>query len=369
MRKTYLVTKVTGIEKAAFPVIDAHNHLWGNPDIERIIETMNSAGVVGFCNLTGNLGIVFSNGGYTVSPCDISDMQNRCQEKHPGRFYYFTMSGFAHPPDEPLFLDQKKFVDECMETLHAHVEQGAKGLKILKELGLTHRDGKGELIAVDDPGLFPIWEEAGKLKIPVLIHQADPSGFFEPVHEENEHYESLRKYPSWSFADPKYPRKQDLLRRRDNLVKQHPDTIFILPHVANHAENLSYVSQLLDNNPNVYIDFSARIDELGRQPYSAREFFIRHQDRIIFGTDMPADMDSSLEMYRTNFRFLETFDESFFAPDYDGTFSRSRWPICGIGLPKDILEKIYYKNIFKIIPSLERDLLRVPGKQKSELNN
>jgi predicted TIM-barrel fold metal-dependent hydrolase len=103
----------------------------------------------------------------------------------------------------------------------------------------------------------------------------------------------------------------------------------------------------------VYIDFSARIDELGRQPYSSREFFIRHQDRIVFGTDMPANTDDSVEMYRTYFRFLETFDESFYSPDYDGTFERARWPVCGIGLPKEVLRKIYYENILRIIPSLK----------------
>ncbi|MCX6224099.1 MAG: amidohydrolase family protein, partial [Bacteroidia bacterium] len=224
MRNTYLSTKVTEIRKAAFPVIDAHNHLWGSPDIHRIIETMNAVGVIGFCNLTGNLKILFSDGGYTVAPCDISDFLNRSNEKYPGRFYCFTMAGFAHPATRPLFHDEKKFVEEFIETLHLHVGLGAKGLKVLKELGLQHRDSKGDLIPVDDPRLFPIWEEAAKLNIPVLIHQADPSGFFEPVTPDNEHYGSLLKYPSWSFADPEYPRKADLLKRRDNLIKQHPDT-------------------------------------------------------------------------------------------------------------------------------------------------
>jgi predicted TIM-barrel fold metal-dependent hydrolase len=266
------------------------------------------------------------------------------------------MSNFARPVDKPLFEDYKRFVSECIETLQEHVRLGAKGLKILKELGLHYHDADGKLINCDDPRLSPIWEEAASLKIPVLIHQADPAGFFEPVTSENEHYESLIKYPSWSFADPKYPRKTELLKRRDNLIKQHPDTIFILPHFGNYAENISYVSNLLDENPNVYIDFSARLDELGRQPYSSREFFIRHQDRIIFGTDMPADIDSSVEMYRTYFRFLETFDESFYSPDYDGTFDRARWPICGIGLPKEVLKKIYQDNVLKIIPSLKEDI-------------
>ncbi len=359
MLRTYLSTKVTEITKAAFPVIDAHNHLWGSPDIDRITDTMNEVGVVSFANLTGNLQILFSDGGYTVAPCNISDFLNSSNEKYPGRFYCFTMAGFARPTDEPLFHDPARFVEEFIETLHLHVGLGAKGLKVLKELGLQHRDSKGDLIPVDDPRLFDIWEEAGKLKIPVLIHQADPSGFFEPITPDNEHYGSLQKYPSWSFADPKYPRKQELLDRRNNLIRLHPNTLFILPHVANHAENIASVSQLLTENPNVYIDFSARIDELGRQPYSSRDLFIKYQDRIIFGTDMPANIDSSAEMYRTYFRFLETYDEGFFSPDYDGTFDRARWPICGIGLPKEVLEKIYYKNILKIIPSLETGFVQM----------
>jgi predicted TIM-barrel fold metal-dependent hydrolase len=263
------------------------------------------------------------------------------------------MANFAQPSGSPLFSDHKRFVDDCIATLNKHVQMGAKGLKILKELGLHYRDSDGKLISCTDPRLAPIWEEAGRLGIPVLIHQADPSGFFEPVTPENEHYESLKKYPSWSFADPKFPRKTELLKRRDELIRKHPETIFILPHFGNYAENIQYVSDLLSENPNVYIDFSARIDELGRQPYSSREFFIRHQDRIVFGTDMPANTDDSVEMYRTYFRFLETFDESFYSPDYDGTFERARWPVCGIGLPKEVLRKIYYENILKIIPSLK----------------
>jgi predicted TIM-barrel fold metal-dependent hydrolase len=355
-KKTYLVQEPTSINKAAFPAIDAHNHLWGNWQVDRVINTMDEVGVIGYCDLTANVRIEFSQGGYVIHPGNIADFTEHCAGKYPRRFYCFTMANFAKPTGKPLFEDDKRFVEECIETLHSHVGQGAKGLKILKELGLHYRDSKGALIHSNDPRLAPIWEEAARLNIPVLMHQADPSGFFEPVTPENEHYESLRKYPTWSFADPKYPRKKDLLRLRDDLIRQHPNTTFILPHFANYPENILYVSKLLDENPNVYIDFSARIDELGRQPYSAKEFFITYQDRIIFGTDMPANIDSSVEMYRTYFRFLETFDESFYAPDYDGTFDQARWPICGIGLPREVLKKIYHENILKIIPSLKTEL-------------
>ena len=356
VKKNFLVRDLTPLGKPSYPVIDAHNHLWGNWQVGRVVETMDRAGVVSYCDLTGNVRIEFSGGGYVIHPGDIDEFFSNCPANYPGRFYCFTMADFATPVQKPLFTDHRKFVDQCIETLNLHHGKGAKGLKILKELGLHYRDGSGELIFCDDERLFPIWEEAGRLNMPVLIHQADPAGFFEPVTPENEHYESLIKFPSWSFADPKFPRKTELLKKRDNLIRLHPGTTFILPHFGNYAENVAYVSDMLDSYPNAFIDFSARIDELGRQPYSAREFFIRHQDRIIFGTDMPANIDSSLEMYRTYYRFLETFDESFYSPDYDGTFERSRWPICGIGLPGEVLKKIYHGNILRIIPSLAGEI-------------
>jgi predicted TIM-barrel fold metal-dependent hydrolase len=351
-KKTYISNKLTPIEKAAYAVIDAHNHLWGNWQVDKIIKTMNETGVVQYCDLTANVKIEFAGGGYTIQPGSIHDFFRYAADKFPGRFYCFTMSGFAHPANKPLFTDSGAFVREFIETLRDHVELGAKGLKVLKELGLHYRDSEGNIIFCDDERLFPIWEEAARLKIPILIHQSDPTGFFEAVGAENEHRESLTKYPGWSFADPKFPRKAVLLKRQENLIRLHPNTTFILPHFAN-SENIPYVSGLLDENPNVYLDFAARIDELGRQPYSAREFFIKYQDRIIFGADMPADIESSVEMYRTYFRFLETYDEGFYSPDYDGTFEQARWTICGIGLPGNVLKKIYHENVMKLIPSLQ----------------
>lgn len=339
-------------DKAAFGVIDAHNHLWGNWDIDKTLEVMENVGVVSYCDLTANVHISWIEGGYSIGSGRIENFFDNCGKPYPGKFYCFTTATFAASVEEPLFEDAGRFVGETVELLNEHVKLGARGLKILKELGLHYRDTKGNLISIDDQRLVPIWEEAGKLGIPVLMHQSDPVGFFEPVTPDNEHYDSLKKYPSWSFADSKFPHKARLLKHRDNLIRQHPETTFILPHVANFAENLSYVSRLLDENPNVYIDISARIDELGRQPYTAREFFIKYQDRILFGTDMPV----SAEMYRCYFRFLETFDEYFFPPDYDGTFDRHRWAICGMGLPEDVLKKVYYQNALNVIPGLKDDI-------------
>jgi predicted TIM-barrel fold metal-dependent hydrolase len=335
--------------KAKFPVVDAHNHLWGNwSSVSEILEVMNDVGVESYCDLTGNVSLEMRDGGYVVSPGDIDDFFLHCSVPHPGRFYCFTTASFAEPCDKPLIRDYRGFVERTVELLREHVAKGAKGLKILKELGLRYRDEDGDLIRLDDERLAPIWDEAGRLGVPVLMHQSDPYGFFEPVTEENEHYDSLLKYHDWSFCDSKFPGKLELLKRRDAMIANHPNTTFMLPHVANFAENLDYVGNLLDENHNVFVDFSARIDELGRQPYSARKFMIDYQDRIYFGTDLPV----SREVYRCYFRFLETYDEYFIPPDYDGTFGRYRWNIYGIGLPDEVLKKIYYKNIIKIIPSL-----------------
>jgi len=348
-QKCYLFKKEHIPEKAKYPVIDAHNHLWGDwSKIDETAATMDQVGVKLYCDLTSNIRVEWVKGGYRFEPGDIDNFNRHCIKRHPGRFYGFTTANFARPIDRPLFTDIDVFVEEARQTMRNHVKKGARGLKILKELGLHYRDGQGRLIKLDDPGLGPVWEEAAALGIPVLMHQSDCYGFFEPVLPENEHYESLLKYPSWSFADAKFPRKEELLARRDQVIRNHPRTTFMLPHVANFPENLDYVGQLLDRHPNVFLDFSARMDELGRQPYTARKFFLKYQDRIYFGTDMPA----SAAMYRCYFRFLETYDEYFVPPDYDGTFGRFRWHIYGLGLPDAVLKKIYYENVLRIVPGL-----------------
>ena len=352
MAGCYLVSDDHTPQRARFPVIDAHNHLcaaWET--IDKVVEVMDAVGVACYCDLTSNVNFQWADGGYLFNPGNIGDFFAKTVAHHPHRFYGFTMATLARPANEPLLSDYGAFVEETVNVLRDHVARGARGLKVLKELGLRCRDNDGNLIHVDDERLAPVWDEASRLGIPVLMHQSDPRGFFEPVTPDNEHYDSLQKYPSWSFCDPKFPHKAEMIERRDRLVGNHPDTTFLLPHVANYAEDLAYVGRLLDENPNVFIDFSARCDELGRRPYTAREFLIRYQDRVCFGTDMPV----SVEMYRFYFRFLETYDEYLIPPDYDGTFDRHRWRVHGLGLPDDVLRKIYFENALNLIPGLRED--------------
>jgi len=332
--------------RARFPVIDFHNHAWAGFAPGRVARIMDRVGVELYGNLTGNMAIVWAGGGYQWRTCPFNSALAGAAPRVQRRFFSFTSATFARPVSRPLFTDARRFVDETLAMLRADVAQGARGLKVLKELGLHHRDGRGRLVFCDDPRLAPIWEECARLSVPVLIHQADPRGFFQPIRPSNPHYSSLKKYPAWSYADRRrFPSFASLQRHCRNLLQQHPRTTFILPHMANWPEKLDYVEELLASYPNLILDFSARIDDLGHSPETARAFFIRRQDRLLFGTDMPP----SIKMYRCYFRFLETDDDEIIPPDYDGTFGRYRWRIQGLNLPDRVLRKIYRQNARKLL--------------------
>ncbi|MBI2843405.1 MAG: amidohydrolase family protein [Armatimonadetes bacterium] len=334
-------------EKAKFPVIDAHNHLFGDYDHEEMLKVMDEVGVRGFINVTGNTILPYENNCYTIQRRDIRVFVENYIKLHQGRFAAFTMSDFAQWGD-PMLLKDNNFTDRAIQHLEEDVARGACGLKVTKELGLFFRDSAGSMIPVDDRRLFPVWQRAGELNAPVLIHVSDPVAFFLPVDERNEHYQTLQEFPHWSFHGSHFS-KWELLEQRDRIVGGHPKTTFILPHVANNPEDLDYVSKLLDRFPNVYIDFSARIDELGRQPYSARDFFIAYQGRVLFGADMPV----TTNIYRCYFRFLETNDEYFDYPDYIGRWGHSRWKIYGLHLPDSVLKKVYHENALRAISNLD----------------
>jgi predicted TIM-barrel fold metal-dependent hydrolase len=334
-------------QRAKFPVIDAHNHLFGECPAERIVEIMDAVGIDTWVNVTGNVTMPLVNNTYSIARRELGVFLENYVRRFPGRFAAMTMADFAQWGD-PMLLKDADFAKRCVERLEEDVAAGACGLKVTKELGLYYRDAAGALLRIDDERLAPIWERAGQLGVPVLIHVSDPIGFFHPIDEHNEHYLTLQEFPAWSFEKSEVG-KWELLEQRNRMIARHRGTTFMLPHVANLPEDLSAVGRLLEEHPNVVIDFSARIDELGRQPYTAREFFIRYQDRILFGLDMPV----SAEAYRCYFRVLETRDEYFDYPDYIGRFGvYTRWKLYGLDLPDEVLEKIYAKNARRIIPGL-----------------
>jgi predicted TIM-barrel fold metal-dependent hydrolase len=228
--------------------------------------------------------------------------------------------------------------------LKVQKERGAQGLKIWKPFGLHVKDQSDQLAKVDDVRLSPIWEMASELKLPVMIHVADPVAFFDPVDETNERWEEIGNHPDWAFPNPPFPPFMEIMNGFFNLVKRHANTTFIGAHVGCYGENLGFVGKMFDECPNYYIDTSARLGELGRQPYTARKFFIQYQDRILFGSDFSPNLDA----YRLYYRFLETDDE-YFNYNVSEVPGQGRWYVSGLYLSDDVLKKVYSENAQRVL--------------------
>ncbi len=330
-----LVTRVTSMEKPRYPAFDAHNHLgqafgggWDRKPLPELLDRLDQAGIVRYVDLDGGWGEHVLNAHLDLF-----------KQPAPGRFMVFGGVEWSQWKEKG-----DGFPEWACRRLRIQKERGAEGLKIWKGLGLTVHDHHDRLVDVDDPRLAPIWEAAGELGLPVVIHVADPVAFFDPVDETNERWEELGQHPDWTFTSPPFPPFLHILDGLAKLVTRHPRTTFIGAHVGCYAENLAWVGALLDRCPNFHVDISARIGELGRQPYTARRFFLKYSDRILFGSDMGPD----LEAYRIIFRFLETDDEYFnYSPAVVPL--QGRWHVHGLHLPKNMLEKVYFRNAGRIL--------------------
>jgi uncharacterized protein len=316
------------VPRARFPVWDVHNHV---DDARGIGERIPPPQVVAAMDRANVAKIVILTGGWGAKLQSVLDTMVK---PYPDRFIVFSEIDWSR-------LNDANFSSEMVAQLDDAVRRGARGLKVLKDLGLGVRDSSGKFLRIDDPRLDPIWEECGRLRIPVAIHSTDPEAFFTPVDGHNERYEELQTNPTWSFYGHGYPSKQELLDERNRIIERHPHTTFIALHVANWPENLDAVSAWLDRYPNMMVEFGAREAELGRQPRRAAKFFQDYQDRIMFGTDS----EPVPEMYGNYFRWLETEDEYF---DYWGAPGQGRWEIYGEGLPDAILEKVYHLNAERV---------------------
>jgi predicted TIM-barrel fold metal-dependent hydrolase len=322
------------IDRAKFPVFDVHQHVNDAMGIEdhmppaELVERMDQLNIKTIVILTGMWGD------------KLQKVVDEMIKPYPGRFLVFAQIDWSK-------IDHPHFSELMVRQLDDSVARGARGLKVLKDLGLGVKDKGGKLVTVDDPRLGPVWEECGRLGIPVAIHVTDPEAFFHPIDGINERYEELMDHPDWSFYGSKFPSKESILDARNRVFARHPHTTFISLHMGNWPENLDYVASVLDHNPNVYVEFGAREAELGRQPRRARKFFVDYQDRIMFGTDNGPET----EMYRNHFRWLETADEYF---EYWGYPGEGRWMIYGMELPDPVLEKVYHLNAEKVFLQFKR---------------
>ena len=351
--RSMLHVRETKVLRSRYPVIDIHTHLSsvakhaGGVGIgeemqyfataEDVLPLMDRKNLRIMVNLTGGVGK------------GLQEAIRKFQTPHPDRFLTFTEPWWERT-NQPGY---SQF--QADEIVRAH-QAGARGLKILKTLGLYLREkiSTGPLVKVDDKRFDPMWEVCGSLGIPVGIHVSDPEAFFLPIDRFNERFEELNNHPDWSFYGKDFPSNAEILEARNRVLERHPKTQFIVLHVGNDAENLPYVAECMDRFPNMHVEMAARIGELGRQPRMARKFFEKYQDRILFGTDaVPHGTDTPQQiftdkLYEIYYRFLETEDEYF---DYAPAPVRpqGRWRIYGLGLPDEILKKVYYENAARLL--------------------
>jgi uncharacterized protein len=323
--KSTLVVPQHSVPRAKFPVIDIHSHQAtpiSNEELGRVIKGMEANNLRLLVNLSGSSGGRLQQGVQAIRNSPYKD-----------RMVLFANVDFRNVGPG--------WSGRAAAQLEADIKAGAVGLKVFKDLGMFDRKADGSRLHVDDPELDAVWETCARLNVPVLIHIAEPQAFFDPLDYSNERWLELALYPDRRHQTG--VRFEELMTERNNMVKKHPNTKFILAHFGWHGNDLARAGKLLDENPNVYYDVAAVLYEFGRQPRAAHEFFVKYQDRILFGKDIYQP-----DEYPYYWRVFETNDEYF---DYYRDY-HAFWKLYGMNLPDDVLKKLYYKNALRIVPGL-----------------
>jgi predicted TIM-barrel fold metal-dependent hydrolase len=318
------------VTKAKFPFIDINNHQnnMSPQHLQELVKVMDTLNMAVMNNLSGSSGE------------NLKKSVDNIRSTAPKRFSLFANINFTG-------IGENGWTEKAVAQLEADVKNGAMGLKIFKNLGFSVKDNTGKRVTVDDVRLDAVWKKCGELKIPVLIHTADPKQFWEPLDNNNERWLELVTRPNRKRGDTDPAPWQQLIDEQHRMFKKHPGTTFIAAHFDWHANDLDKLSKFMDEMPNIYVEFGAIIAELGRQPIAANKFFTKYQDRILFGKDSWEPQE-----YTTYFRVLETKDEYF---PYHKKY-HAFWSMYGMGLPDEILKKIYYKNALRLLPSLDKTL-------------
>lgn len=332
-----LVVPENPIKRAKFPFIDVHSHQWNVAEetVNRLVREMDELNMGVMVNLSGR------GSSRTTNDIDgqeyMYSMIRRFNGVAPGRFIVFTNLSFRE-------FGAPGWSGKAVRDLEKDVANGANGLKIFKSLGLSVKDVQGNRVPVDHPDLDPVWKKAGQLGIPVLIHAADPAAFWEPMDANNERWLELKLNPNRKRGANNPVPFEQIIAEQHNVFRKHPGTTFINAHMGWMANNLDLASKHLDTYPNVNFGIGAVIAEFGRQPRRAKKFFVTYQNRILFAKDA-----YNKEEFYTYFRVLETVDEYF--PYYKKY--HAFWSMYGLGLPDEVLKKVYYKNAIRIIPNID----------------
>jgi predicted TIM-barrel fold metal-dependent hydrolase len=327
--KSTVVADPHMVPRAKFPVIDSHSHLRITPEnIEQTIKEMDALNLRVLVNLTAGSGDGLRQAVQVIRT-----------SKYPDRFRVFAnvnWNGAGGPG----------WKEKEVAALEQAFKDGAIGLKVAKNLGLSAKKADGTRLKVDDPDLDPIWQAAARHNMPVIIHVADPAQFFEQIDYKNERWLELALFRNRQYPRGQYPSFEELMGERDRMFARNPKTRFINAHFGWHGNDLGRAAKHLDTLPNVVLEVGAVLYEFGRQPRAAREFFVKYQDRVLFGKDAYEPSE-----YPYYWRVFETNDEYF---DYYRHY-HAFWKLYGMGLPDAVLRKLYYQNALRVTPGLPQN--------------
>jgi uncharacterized protein len=325
--RSTLVAREHLVPRAKYPVVDIHNHVTINAsNVERMIADMEALNLRVLNNLSGG--------------SDPEAVRQKVEfirsSRYPDRFRVFANVDWNG-------AGGAGWAERAVSRLEQSIANGAIGLKVFKNLGLSATKADGSRLHVDDPVLTPVWDACARLNVPVLIHVAEPQEFFSPLDTNNERWLELSLFPDRRHFTPGEPGFEALMAERDAMFAANPKTRYINAHFGWYGNDLERAARLLDHLPNVVMDLSAVLYDFGRQPRAAREFFIKYQDRVLFGKDSYAPSE-----YPYYWRVFETADEYF---DYYRPY-HAFWKLYGMNLPDDVLKKVYYQNALRVVPGL-----------------
>jgi predicted TIM-barrel fold metal-dependent hydrolase len=331
--KSQLVAPVHMVPRAKYPAIDFHGHpqgLLGSQDgLTRLGNAMDSLNVRMMISADNMSGDRLKTTAANVKASD--KMKDRVR----------ILAGINFRDVGPGWADR------AVKQLEADVAAGAIGVgEISKSLGISIKKPDGSRLKIDDPELDPIWDACARLNLPVFIHTADPQEFFKPIDYNNERWLELALFGDRRYPQDRFPSFEELSAERDNMMRKHPKTKFVVAHMAWYANDLGKLSKMLDEFPNMYTEVGAVLYDIGRQPRTAHDFFVKYQDRILFGKD-----SFQPEEYPYYWRVFETNDDYF---DYYRDY-HAFWKLYGIGLPDGVLKKVYYQNALKLAPGIPQD--------------
>ena len=329
--RSTLVVPAHKVPKAKYPVIDFHGHPQGALGSAAALATLgaelDSLNVRLMISANNTSGDALTRTVATIASSPV--MKDRVRVLTGINFQGAGGPGWA---------------ERAIAQLEADVAAGAVGIgEIGKGFGQTTRKADGSRLALDDPVLDPVWAAAARLQLPVFIHTGDPQEFYQTLDFTNERWLELALFSNRYIGPDQHPNFDELMKERDNLFRRNPRTTFVAAHMGWHANDLERLGKMLTEMPNLHVEVGAILYDIGRQPRAAHDFFVRYQDRILFGKD-----SYQPEEYPYYWRVFETRDDYF---DYYRDY-HAFWKLYGIDLPDEVLKKVYYKNALRITPKL-----------------